>query len=171
MLMPGAHSSGPPEEREHLPVWVEVFRKYFELKKSAPSKSVQQEQFRTALRTMQITLVTPADSFVNITSDEVAAERTETVKMVAMEAPVVRHPRANTIVAPGGTVTVVPASIATGTNSTRNVHPRLATSNVSNGNARGVMGTGIGDLPVLLEMMQKNTHAMMRRSFTEINNE
>ena len=105
--MPGAHSSGPPEEGEHLPVWVEVFRKYFELKKSAPSKSVQQEQFRTALRTMQITLVTPADSFVNITSDEVAEERTETVKMVATEAPVVRHPRANTIVAPGGTVTSI----------------------------------------------------------------
>ncbi len=33
------------------------------------------------------------------------------------------------------------------------------------------MGTGLGDLPVLLEMMQKNTRAMMRQSFTEINNE
>jgi hypothetical protein len=69
-------------------------------------------------------------------------------------------------------VVLLPASTATGTNIIRNVRPRLATtSNVSNGNARGVMRTGLGDLPVLLEMMQKNTRAMMRRSFTEINNE
>jgi hypothetical protein len=43
MLMPGAHSSGPPEDGKHLPVWVDVFGKYFELKKTALSKSVQQE--------------------------------------------------------------------------------------------------------------------------------
>ena len=122
MLMPGAHSSGPPEDGEHLPVWVEIFRKYFELKKTAPSKSAQQEQFRTALRTMQNTLVTPAETLGSATVNEGTEDRME---ITTTEAPVVRHPRANTIVAPGGTVTVVPAATATGTNIVRNVRPRL----------------------------------------------
>jgi hypothetical protein len=175
MLMPGAHSSGPPEDGEHLPVWVEIFRKYFELKKSNQSKSVQQEQFRNALRTMQNTLVTPAEALGN--SNEMVEMRPEMITAVATattatDAPVVRHPRANTIVAPGGTVTVVPAATATGSNVVRNVRPRLTTpSNGSNGNARGVMGTGLGDLPALLDMMNKNTRAMMRRSFIEVNND
>jgi hypothetical protein len=43
-LMSGAHSKGPAEDGENIPVWVDVFRKYFELKKSSMSKS-QQEQF------------------------------------------------------------------------------------------------------------------------------
>jgi hypothetical protein len=33
------------------------------------------------------------------------------------------------------------------------------------------MGTGLGDLPALLDMMNKNTRAMMRRSFIEVNND
>jgi len=45
LLMPGAHSNGPAEDGENLPVWVDVFRKYFELKKSSISKSARQEQF------------------------------------------------------------------------------------------------------------------------------
>ncbi len=74
----------------------------------------------------------------------------------------VRHPRANTIIAPGGTVTVVPAATATGTNNTQNVRQCVAqSSSGSNGNTQGVMGTGLGDLPVLLEMMNKNTRSLM----------
>jgi hypothetical protein len=45
MLPPGAHSAGPGEAGENLPVWVELFRKYFEKKKIAVSKTAQQEQF------------------------------------------------------------------------------------------------------------------------------
>ncbi len=45
------------------------------------------------------------------------------IETVTTEAPVVYHPRANTIVAPGGSVTVVPAVTATATNSARNVRP------------------------------------------------
>jgi hypothetical protein len=33
MLLPGAHSTGPGEDSENLPVWVELFRKYFKKKK------------------------------------------------------------------------------------------------------------------------------------------
>ncbi len=31
------------------------------------------------------------------------------------------------------------------------------------------MGTGLGDLPVFLDMMNKNTRQLMRRSFIEVN--
>lgn len=62
MLLPGAHSTEPGEAGEILPVWVELFRKYFEKKKSALSKTAQQEQFRTTLRTMRNTLVPPSNS-------------------------------------------------------------------------------------------------------------
>ncbi len=62
MLLPGAHSTGPGEDKENLPVWVELFRKYFEVKKSVVSKLVRQEQFHTALRTMRNTLIPPANS-------------------------------------------------------------------------------------------------------------
>ncbi len=91
--------------------------------------------------------------------------------MVAVEAPVVHHPRANTVVAPGGTIAVIPAATATDANNTRNVRQRVAAPSNGNGNARGVMGTGLGDLPVLLDMMNRNTRQLMRRSFMEINKE
>jgi hypothetical protein len=67
---------------------------------------------------MQNTLVTPAKTLGSTTSNEGTEDRMETT---TTEAPVVCHPRANTIVAPGGTVTVVPAATATGTNIVRNV--------------------------------------------------
>jgi hypothetical protein len=41
ILLPGAHSTGPGEVGENLPVWVEVFRKYFEKKKSVVSYLLQ----------------------------------------------------------------------------------------------------------------------------------
>jgi hypothetical protein len=44
MLLPGAPSTEPGEVGENLPMWVELFRKYFEKKKSAVSKTAQQEQ-------------------------------------------------------------------------------------------------------------------------------
>jgi hypothetical protein len=49
MLMPGAYSNWPAQDGKSLPVWVDVFQKYFELKKWNISKSAQQEQFQTML--------------------------------------------------------------------------------------------------------------------------
>jgi hypothetical protein len=44
LLLPGAHSDRPGEEGEQLPPWVEIFHRYFELKKNQLSKSAAQEQ-------------------------------------------------------------------------------------------------------------------------------
>jgi hypothetical protein len=33
MLMPGAHSRGLADDGESVPIWVNIFRKYFEMKK------------------------------------------------------------------------------------------------------------------------------------------
>jgi hypothetical protein len=33
------------------------------------------------------------------------------------------------------------------------------------------MGTGLGDLPILLDMMNKNICGVMRHSFMEVNND
>ena len=34
MLMLGAHSRGPADDGESVPIWVNIFRKYFEMKKT-----------------------------------------------------------------------------------------------------------------------------------------
>jgi hypothetical protein len=66
MLMQGAHSNGPAEDGKNVPVWEDVFRKYFELKKSSISKSARQVQFWTALQTMRNTLLAPADALDSV---------------------------------------------------------------------------------------------------------
>jgi outer membrane lipopolysaccharide assembly protein LptE/RlpB len=92
MLLPGVHSTEPGEAGEKLPVRVELFRKYFEKKKSAVSKTAQQEQFRTTLRTMRNTLVPPANSLDHRDGNsELVMETT---------APVNNHATANSLVVP-----------------------------------------------------------------------
>jgi len=102
MLLPGAHSTGPGEDGENLPVWVILFRKYFEMKKSVVSKTARHEQFRTTLRTMRNTLLPPANSLDHCDDgDEEATEAT---------APVSRLPAVNSLVATGGSLTLVPTT-------------------------------------------------------------
>ncbi len=56
LLLPGAHSGGPGEEGEQLPPWVELFHRYFELKKNQLSKSASQDQVCFQIWTMQNTI-------------------------------------------------------------------------------------------------------------------
>ena len=177
MLLPGAHSTGPGEDGENLPVWVILFRKYFEMKKSVVSKTARQEQFRTTLRTMRNTLLPPANSLDHCDDgDEEATEAT---------APVSRHSATNSLVAtggtlslvatnvvdtPGGTVMNVPVTAAT-TNNGRNVRQRVGSSFNNDGGGHGIMGSGIGSLPMILEMMNKQNRAFMRHSFRDVHSD
>jgi hypothetical protein len=61
LLLPGAHSGSPGEEGEQLPHWVELFHRYFELKKNQLSKSASQDQVRFQIRTMQNTILPPPE--------------------------------------------------------------------------------------------------------------
>jgi hypothetical protein len=49
LLLPGALSDHPGEEGEQLPTWVEIFHRFFELKKNQVSKSAAQEQVRVQI--------------------------------------------------------------------------------------------------------------------------
>jgi hypothetical protein len=64
LWLPGAHSSGPEEDGEHLPAWVKVFHKYFEEKKAQASRTEAQEAARIQIRTMQRTILPPPEPLV-----------------------------------------------------------------------------------------------------------
>ena len=176
MLLPGAHSTGPGEDGENLPVWVEIFRKYFEKKKSAVSKTARQEQFRTALRTMRNTLVPPANSLDY--RDESHEEATE------VTAPVNRLPAVNSLVATGGSLTLVPTTAGpapignatiippsvSATNG-RNVRQRVGSSFTNDCGGLGIMGSNMGSLPLIIDMMNKQNRVFMRRSFRDVHSD
>ena len=173
MLLPGAHSTGPGEDGENLPVWVEIFRKYFEVKKSVVSKSARQEQFRTALRTMRNTLVPPANSLDY--HDESHEESTE------VTVPVSRQPAVNSLVATGSSLSLVPTSAVapptitpapiSATNNARNVCQRVGPSYHNDNAGHGMMGSNIGSLPMIVEMLNRQNHAFMRRPFREVHSD
>lgn len=160
LLMPGAHSNGPAEDGENLPVWVDVFRKYFELKKSSISKSAWQEQFRTALQTMRNTLIPPAEALdtrtSSVTRDGATVEAHTT------------HPASKSLIAPDGTITLVPAVISNSqTSSSRNVRQRVGNAG-STGAGLGITGTGIDRFPEMMMMMNNHTRQLLRRPFQEV---
>ncbi len=97
-----------------------------------------------------------------------------------MTAPVNHNPAVNSLVATGGTlslvpttavaapgvnVTAVPATVSS-TNKGRNVHQRVGNSN--DGTALGIMGSNMGSLPLVVEMMNKQTLAFMRQPFCDV---
>lgn len=176
MLLPGAHSTEPGEAGEILPVWVELFRKYFEKKKSALSKTAQQEQFRTTLRTMRNTLVPPSNSLDHRDGNsELVTETT---------APVTNHATANSLVATGGTLSLVPTSgvttpgghvrsvpnVASMTANARNVRQRIRSVSHDVGGI-GIMGSSVSSLPAIMDMMHKQNQALLRRSFREVHSD
>jgi hypothetical protein len=57
LLLPRVHSNGPEEDGEPVPVWLEIFCKYFEVKKSVVLKTVQHDQECTVLWTMRNNLL------------------------------------------------------------------------------------------------------------------
>jgi len=173
MLLPGAHSTEPGEAGKNLPVWVELFRKYFEKKKSAVSKTAQQEQFWTTLRTVRNTLVPPANSLDH--RDGNSELVTETI------APVTNHATANSLVATGGTLSLVPTSVVTTpgghvrnvpnvaltTANARNVHQRIRSLGHDVGGI-GIMGSSVNSLPVILDMLHKQNQVILCHSFCKV---
>jgi hypothetical protein len=161
LLMPGAHSNGPAEDGKNLPAWVDVFQKYFELKKSSISKSAWQEQFRTALQTMRNTLIPPAEALdtrtSSVTWDGATVEAHTT------------HPASKSLIASDGTITLVPAVISNSqTSSSRNVHHRVGNAG-STGAGLGITGTGIDRfLEMMMMMMNNHTRQLLRRPFQEV---
>jgi hypothetical protein len=115
---------------------------------------------------MRNTLLPPANSLDH--RDGINEEATE------VTAPVNHHPAVNSSVATGGTLSLVPttAMAAPGvnvaavpatvslTNNGRNVRQRVGNS--SDGMALGIMGSNMGSLPFVVEMMNKQTRAFMR---------
>jgi len=158
LLLPGAHSGGPGEDGEQLPPWVELFHRYFELKKNQLSKSASQEQVRLQIRTMHNTILPPpeplgAEDAVTELRSEVGSGRNNNA------------PSVNSSIASGGTLTLIPVSTST-SNNDRNVRRRVA--NVpSNNNINGA-ARSIGDISSIVEMMNQNTRAMFRRPLAEV---
>jgi hypothetical protein len=71
MTLPGAHSAGDSADGEDLPEWVSIFQRYWEYKKSHPSKTALEEQKREARRTMQRTILGPIQPLGEITNEVV----------------------------------------------------------------------------------------------------
>jgi hypothetical protein len=158
-LLPGAHSGGPGEDGEELPQWVVIFHRYFEMKKNQVSKSAQQEQLRVQIRTMQNTILPPPEP---LGAEDAATEiRTEVAPTRNNNLPSV-----NSSVAPGGTLTLVPVS--TNSNNINERHVRRRVSNpASVGNGNGA-ARSFGDISSLMELMNNNTRAILRRPFAEV---
>lgn len=173
MLQPGAHSGGPGEDGESIPVWVEIFGRYFELKKNVVSKTAQQEQQRTVLRNIQNTILPPPESL----GDECATNELASEVEVGSSS----HPKTNSLVALGGTLTLEPVSlprnssppsavpitaVATSTATTQNV--RQLTSNHRPADSHGRIASGLGDFSTFFDVMSRNAHAMMHRPIHDV---
>jgi hypothetical protein len=62
LWLPRAHSHGPGEDGEQLPMWVKVFHKYFEEKRVHTVRTEAQEEAQIQIRTIQRTIVPPPES-------------------------------------------------------------------------------------------------------------
>ncbi len=76
-------------------------------------------------------------------------------------------PSVNSSVAAGGTLTLIPVLTSNNNNNERSVRHRV-TNTASNNNAGSAAAHSFGDISVLLEMMNNNTKAMLRRPFAEV---
>jgi len=113
LSLPGAHSNGMGEEGENIPEWVAIFHQFHELKKSNPSKAAVEEQKRTQRRTMQRSIITPAEPFGNVVPSDHLPNETSTSTA--------RHQSSNTLVVNGGTMSVVPVTHSTASSSKKNL--------------------------------------------------
>ena len=64
-------------------------------------------------------------------------------------------------------MTLIPVSTSNNNNNERSVR-RHATNGATNNNAGNAAARSFGDISVLLEMMNNNTKAMLRRPFAEV---
>jgi hypothetical protein len=126
---------------------------------------------------MRNTLVPPTNSLDH--HDEAHEESTE------VTAPVTRQPTVNSLVATGGSLSLVPTtSVAaqidnlttiptsiSATNNSRNVRQRVGSSFTNNTTGHGIMGSNIGSLPMIVEMLNRQNRAFMRRPFREVHSD
>ncbi len=139
-----------------------LFHRYFDLKKNQVSKSAQQEQVRVQIRTMQNTILPPpeplgADNAVTELRTEVATSRTSNV------------PSINSSVAAGGTLTLIPVSTSNNNNNNNNERSvRRCVTNAASTNIGNAAARSFGDILSLLEIMNNNTKAILRRPFAEV---
>jgi len=173
MLQPGAHSGGPGEDGKSIPVWVEIFGRYFELKKNVVSKTAQQKQQRTVLRNIQNTILPPPESL----GDECATNELASEVAVGSSS----HPNTNSLVALGGTLMLEPVSlprnssapsavpitaVATSTATTQNFWQR--TSNHRLADSHGRIASGFGEFSTFFDVMSRNARAMMNRPIRDV---
>ncbi len=59
--LPRAHSCGPGEGIEQLPMWVKVFHEYFEEEKVQATRLEAKEEARIQIRTLRRTIVPPPE--------------------------------------------------------------------------------------------------------------
>jgi len=79
------------------------------------------------------------------------------------------HPASKSLIAPDGTITLVPAVISNSqTCSSRNVRQRAGNAG-STGAGLGITGTGVDQFPEMMMMMMNNhTRQLLRRPFQEV---
>ena len=157
MLLPGAHSATDGEDGEDIPEWVSIFQKYWEHKKSHPSKSVVEEQKREERRTMQRTILPPVlplgpcgNQIVNETSSNKS-----------------RQPSSNSLIVDGGSMRVVPVAQSTGTTPRPVNSRRVSTSSqcrrISNGDS-----SHDSRFSEMMQMMESSNRKLFRRSYREV---
>ena len=163
LSLPGAHSNGMGEEGENIPEWVAIFHQFHELKKSNPSKAAVEEQKRTQRRTMQRSIITPAEPFGNVVPSDHLPNETSTSTA--------RHQSSNTLVVNGGTMSVVPVTHSTASSGKKKSR-RVSTDVSPVPKSRGVSGSRVSnvrsDLSQILEAMENSNRALFRRSLREV---
>jgi hypothetical protein len=158
LLLPGAHSDHPGEEGEQLLPWVEIFHRYFELKKNQVTKSAAQEQLCVQIQMMQNTILPPPKP---LGTEDATAELLSEVATVRNS----NLPLVNSSIRSGGTLILIPISTAT-SNNNRNF--RHMVSNVPSTNNVNGAACSIGDILSLVEMMNQNTRVMFHCPFAEV---
>ena len=76
------------------------------------------------------------------------------------------YPSVSSSVVPGGTLTLVPVSTSTNNNNERHVKRRVSSMNCNNNSSK--RNRSFGDISSLVEVMNQNTRAILRRPFAEV---
>jgi len=161
MSLPGLHNTSNGDDDENLPEWVSIFQRYWEYKKSHPSKSAQEEQKREIRRTMQRTILPPVQPL----GDKVNEVVNETSSSKG------KHKSSNSLIVESGKMIVLPTKQSTLTtpmptnsrcvssSAQCSAHNQLQSSNFA---------TARPELSEIAEFMKQNNENLFRRSYKEI---
>jgi hypothetical protein len=159
MTLPGAHSAGDSADGEDLPEWVSIFQRYWEYKKSHPSKTALEEQKREARRTMQRTILGPIQPLGEITN-EVVNETSSTKS---------KHKTSKSLIVEGGKMIVVPAVNSTGTTPRPCNSRRVSTSSqCQQKNSIHSTAAPHPEIAGMLSFLKESNNNLFRRSYKEI---